>query len=381
MVSFQLLSSGKSLKARGIRHELPQGPISTLMSRVSAFDSWTVGGPDLLVGALPFDREANDYLFQPMAVETEEKSKIASARSNYAHGGAWIVTQEPSQAHYADAVSRVLEAIAAKGDADELRKVVLSRSLSVKADMPVDGDALLRRLSADGSITAFQTPLPHQGSEQPVLIGATPELLISRTGDRIVSHPLAGSSRRYSDRSADRRSARALEDSNKDRREHNAVVEAVSDTLAPYCRELAAPDGTTLRSTATMWHLGTRLVGRLKDPETPVTELAAALHPTPAVCGLPRKAAARLIGELEGYDRGFYAGAVGWTDSRGDGEWYVTLRCAQFSGSQIRLYAGAGIVTGSDPLAEVDETSAKFLAILNALGVDEQGRQLKEQAA
>ena len=130
-----------------------------------------------------------------------------------------------------------------------------------------------------------------------------------------------------------------------------------------------------------MWHLGTRIVGTLKERDTPVVELAAALHPTPAVCGLPRDRAAAVIHELEGYDRDFYAGAVGWTDSAGDVEWYVSIRCAEIAGTRVRLYAGAGIVAGSDPLAEADETSAKFVAMLTALGIDETGRPLRECAA
>jgi isochorismate synthase len=130
-----------------------------------------------------------------------------------------------------------------------------------------------------------------------------------------------------------------------------------------------------------MWHLGTRIVGTLKDEETPVAELAAALHPTPAVCGLPRRRAAEVISALEGYDRGFYAGAVGWADEQGDGEWYVSIRSARIAGAHATLYAGAGIVAGSDPAAETDETSAKFVAMLSALGIDEHGHGLQEHAA
>ncbi|MNQ93520.1 Isochorismate synthase DhbC [compost metagenome] len=121
-----------------------------------------------------------------------------------------------------------------------------------------------------------------------------------------------------------------------------------------------------------MWHLGTRIEGRLRRPdEVSAAELAALLHPTPAVCGSPRDRAAELIRELEAYDRGFYAGAVGWTNAVGDGAWYVALRCAEVCGREARLYAGAGIVEGSDPAAEADETSGKFQAVLRALGVDE----------
>ncbi|MCX8995979.1 isochorismate synthase [Rhizobiaceae bacterium BDR2-2] len=335
----------------------------------------------MLAGVLPFDREADDYLFQPAGLERVAGPQAAPDRAAFAGDGKWIVSQEPPAADYAAAVERVLEEIGRGGGEHPLQKVVLSRSLNIRASAPVDPGALLRRLSSDASTVTFSASLPSREGMPSRLIGATPELLVSRQGETIVSHPLAGSARRRADPAADRQSAEALERSDKDRREHRAAAEAVFDALAPYCSALSAPDGTALRATATMWHLGTRIVGRLRDRDTPVAELVAALHPTPAVCGLPRDRAAALIREVEGYDRDFYAGAVGWMDDRGDGEWYVALRCAQLSGSHIRLYAGAGIVAGSDPLAEVDETSAKFLAMLNALGVDEQGRPLGEKAA
>jgi isochorismate synthase len=255
---------------------------------------------------------------------------------------------------------------------EPLRKVVLSRSLVIEQTQPIDVARLVRRLARDRSVWTFQTPLgPAEDGTPRVLVGATPELLVSRKGENVVSHPLAGSARRDADPEADRIAAERLQDSAKDRREHDTVVEAVLDTLAPYCRRLAVPDGTRLRATATMWHLGTRVVGTLNDRETPVAELLAALHPTPAVCGLPREQARDVIRQLEPFDRGFYAGAVGWTDSSGDGEWYVAIRCAEISGNSAPLFAGAGIVAGSDPDSEVEETAAKFAALLDALTTDD----------
>ncbi len=122
-----------------------------------------------------------------------------------------------------------------------------------------------------------------------------------------------------------------------------------------------------------MWHLGTRIEGELKDPEalawTSSAALAALLHPTPAVCGTPRAPAADAIAALEPMPRGFYAGAVGWCDAAGDGDWHVALRCARVQGREARLFAGAGIVADSVPALEGAETRAKFNAMLNALGV------------
>jgi isochorismate synthase len=122
-----------------------------------------------------------------------------------------------------------------------------------------------------------------------------------------------------------------------------------------------------------MWHLATPITGSLHDEAVSSVELAAALHPTPAVCGLPRDRARAVIGACESFDRGFYAGAVGWCDARGDGRWLLAIRCAEISGDQARLYAGCGIVAGSDPAAELRESSAKFRTVLGALGIDEAG--------
>ncbi|MER2537181.1 MAG: isochorismate synthase [Rhizobiaceae bacterium] len=381
--SFQLVSSDRTVSASGTRRTLPRGAAASLGQRVRAFFASQPGGPACVVGALPFDREAEDFLYQPEAISFDGKTAVAGAggQRSGAAAGRWTVEAKPTARGYADAVARGLALMAdSRADVAPLEKVVLSRSLTLATDRDLDPAALVRLLSGDASVTAFSVPLPG-GAEPRLLVGATPELLVSKTGATVASHPLAGSARRGGDPVLDRQAGAALLASDKDRREHRAVVEAVLDTLSPYCSALGAPDGTTLRPTATMWHLGTRIVGRLKDAGVSAAELAAALHPTPAVCGLPRQKAAAVIRALEGYDREFYAGAVGWTDEAGDGEWHVAIRCAELCGNRIRLYAGAGIVEGSDPLAEVDETSAKFLPMLDALGIDEQGRPLKERAA
>jgi isochorismate synthase len=119
-----------------------------------------------------------------------------------------------------------------------------------------------------------------------------------------------------------------------------------------------------------MWHLGTTITGELADPDVSVLRLAAALHPTPAVCGTPTAVARDLVGELEPFDRGYYAGAVGWVDTSGDGEWAVAIRCAEVAARSLRLYAGGGILPASDPEAELAETSAKFQTLLRAMGLD-----------
>jgi isochorismate synthase len=144
-------------------------------------------------------------------------------------------------------------------------------------------------------------------------------------------------------------------------------VEAGAESLRPFCEELTWDPEPVLLPTANVWHLSTRFRGTLRDPAPHVLELVAALHPTPAVCGTPRSVARAAIDEMEPFDRGSYAGPVGWIDAAGDGEWAIALRCAELAGDHATLFAGAGIVAGSDPAAEVDETERKFRAFLDSL--------------
>ena len=135
--------------------------------------------------------------------------------------------------------------------------------------------------------------------------------------------------------------------------------------------DLVVPAEPTLLRTATLWHLSTTVTGTVADRATTSLHLAAALHPTPAVGGVPRAAAVAAIREIEPFDRGFYTGMVGWSDADGDGEWVIALRCGEVSGRGVRLYAGAGIVGASVPAEELTETAVKLRTLLDALGLDE----------
>lgn len=368
--AFALRAPGLAMQASGVRHQLPSGRANTLDERVRAFFASGVGGPGVLVGALPFDTTRDVLCVQPQQVVWGNESPTASATLGVAP---LRVVGQPDAATYAMMVERALDRID-RGDGG-LRKVVLARSLHVSTRAPVDPSAIVERLSRDPSVTAFLVDLSlASGVTDHTMVGATPELLVSRRGSRIASHPLAGSAPRAPGSAEDQRIADALLRSEKDRREHAVVVEAILDVLSPLCRELSAPAGVGLRSTATMWHLGTRIEGVLKSEDGPsAAGLAALLHPTPAVGGDPRDAALEAIRALEPHDRGFYAGTIGFTEANGDGEWYVALRCAEIRGARVTLHAGAGIVAGSDPAKEVAETSAKFRAMLHALGIDERG--------
>lgn len=370
-----------ALVGRGQNARLTRGALETLAVRAKEFFRNAGDGSLPLIGLVPFDRDSADYIWQPAIWEKCEEIGAAPRRTGARVPDAgWSVAPLPEVALFKAAVSRCAEVLRA-GTVEGLRKVVLSRCLDIEASGDIDAYALFHALSEDKTVTAFTASLPEGDQGKRTLVGATPELLVSLKDGQVVSHPLAGSSRRFADSAEDRASGERLLASRKDSVEHNAVVEAVMDGLAPFCASLSAPEGTNLRATDAMWHLGTRIVGTLKSRGTHVAELVEALHPTPAVCGLPREAAMREIRDLETHDRGFYAGAIGWMDSRGEGRWFVTLRCAELCGARARLYAGAGIVAESDPASEADETSAKFVTMLSALGIDEAGAWLRERAA
>ncbi len=243
-------------------------------------------------------------------------------------------------------------------DAGELAKVVLARDLLVTADAPLDTRALLARLAArfpDCWTFAVDG-----------LLGATPELLLRRTARQLSSRVLAGTAPRGAG-ADDERLAAGLLASAKDRAEHALAVDSLVRALEPYCTTLTTPDEPELLTLANVRHLATDVVGTQRG-SAGLLELVGAVHPTAAVCGTPTPDAAALIGELEGMDRGRYAGPVGWLDARGDGEFGLALRCAELVGDDsARLFAGCGIVAGSEPAAELAETQAKFAAFQAAL--------------
>src|SRR5699024_3140283 len=206
-------------------------------------------------------------------------------------------------------------------------------------------------------------------NEKRTLLGASPELLVSKTGDTLFANPLAGSRPRSDDPAEDQRRALELLDSEKDLYEHAVVVDMVREALTPFCKTIDVPETPSLIKTEAMWHLSTEIYGTLENEETSSLELGIALHPTPAVCGYPTSLAREAIYEIEPFDRDFFTGMVGWCDEHGDGEWVVTIRCAEVQAHSMRLFAGAGVVAGSKPEEELEETGAKFRTMLDAMGI------------
>ncbi len=240
-----------------------------------------------------------------------------------------------------------------------LRKVVLARELVVDADRPFDRAAILSRLRA-AYPGCF---LFHVDG----FLGASPELLVGRSGDVVRAQPMAGTVPRGGDPTTDARLGAALLASATYRHEHQITIDMVHDTLLPWCSYLDYEAEPSVVGVANVQHLATLVEGRLSQPAPSILELVTALHPTPAVNGWPRDLAYDWIAEHEGFDRGRYAGAVGWVDARGNGTWAVSIRCADVEGSTARLCAGNGIVADSDPPTELAETQAKLQAILGAL--------------
>jgi len=252
-------------------------------------------------------------------------------------------------------VALALEAIAG----GRLDKVVLAREALVEAAWPFPRAELLRRLRARAGLEAY---VYASGG----LVGASPELLVSRRGRVAISRPMAGTVPRGATAAAEARGLARLTGSAKEAVEHRLVVDAVTEGLAKVADrvEVAPPEVVRL---ATVAHLATEVTADLTEPLPSALELAGLLHPTPAVGGSPRDAAMAAIAVLEPFDRGRYAGPVGWVDAAGDGDWAVALRCAALDGRRARLLAGAGIVPGSDPDAEWAETEHKLAAMLEVL--------------
>ena len=240
----------------------------------------------------------------------------------------------------------------------QLEKVVLARDLVAQADAPVDPRWPLGRL-ADSYPGCWTYHVDG-------LLGATPELLVRRERGLVTSRVLAGTIRRTGDDQHDLALAGALARSSKDLEEHEYAVRSVADSLAPHCTNMFVPESPFVLHLSNVMHLATDVTGVLED-RTSALGLAAALHPSAAVGGTPTRLALQAITELEQMPRGRYAGPVGWIDADGDGEWGLALRCGQVDGDRVRLFAGCGIVAGSQAEAELAEAQAKLVPMRDAL--------------
>ncbi len=258
------------------------------------------------------------------------------------------------EAVVAEAVSRI--------NAGDLEKVVLARDLIASADQAIDVRWPLQRLAESYQMCwTFHVD---------GLFGATPEMLVRRERGLVTSRVLAGTIRRTGDDSRDLTLAATLARSSKDLEEHEYAVRSVADALAPHCTSMNVPESPFVLHLPNVMHLATDVAGVIHDSADESAcslELAEALHPSAAVGGTPTEVAKTVITEIEGMDRGRYAGPVGWMDASGDGEWGIALRSAEVDGRTVRLFAGCGIVASSDPESELAEAQAKFVPVRDAV--------------
>jgi len=256
--------------------------------------------------------------------------------------------------------SRVSTAIQEIGSG-EVEKVVLARDLRAHLDHDIDPRPILKSLAANYPSTWVFSIAG--------LIGATPELLLRLVRGMVTSRVLAGTISKTGDDERDLALAASLARSSKDLEEHEYAVRSVADALEPFCSSTNVPESPFVLHLANVMHLATDVTGALIESKKEIDAFALLekLHPSAAVCGTPTDKARNLIKRIEGMNRGRYAGPVGWIDAAGDGELGIALRSGEISGSEIRIFAGCGIVAGSSPEKELAESSAKFAAMRSAL--------------
>ncbi len=380
-------------RGEALRISLPRGlsdladveaAAGTLRSIVTVDELGRPGCGPLALGALAFDPAEPGYLVVPAVVVgcdgdvswVTTVGPVASACSP--HGGSapvkpradvldfpprpagssperFTLTPTLSHADWQGIIAGALDEIAC-GTFD---KVVLARRIDIEADRDFVVTEVLERLAAlYPSCTLFKME---------DFIGASPELLVRRHGAEVDSHPLAGTVARSGDGRDDERLVASMMGSPKTRREHRVVVDAIADVLRPLCEALDVPDTPSVMSMRNVSHLASHIRGRLVPGAPSALGLVARIHPTPAVGGYPTEAALRYLQKVEGFDRGRYAGPVGWFDSRGDGCFALGIRSALIQGRHASIFAGNGIVAGSEPAGELTETQLKLQALLSAL--------------
>jgi menaquinone-specific isochorismate synthase len=354
-----------------------------LSGPLDAVTAALAGDPGIVaVGALPFDRDEPAELVVPSVVVRRDidgrqwmtsvgardedddrrpapavvEARLAEAarRSAIVPDGFALSSPRPHPEWQAT-IARAVDAIGA-GDLD---KVVVAREVLVEANRAIVVADVLERLRA-----LYPACLVFAVDG---FIGASPELLVERHGTAVRSHPLAGTFPRSGDPHADELLAAELVASVKDQREHRFVIDEIDRVLRPRCRDLDVPTEPTIMQLRNVLHLGTEIAGTLTAPAPTALELAAALHPTPAIAGTPTDAALAWLDEHEGLARGRYAGPVGWVDGAGDGTFAIGIRSAEIDGHRARLFAGVGVVEGSEPERELVETQLKLQALLAAV--------------
>jgi isochorismate synthase len=363
----------------GLEGSLDAG--STLGRHELEGDDGPSGSGIVAFGALPFDRSAPGQLFVPEFCITQTRA-----------GEAWLtavdgsigwqelllqatlpvqetqslrsLTMEPTPDEYAHNVALAVEILRSK----EIDKVVLARSVHGTVPEPIDAAAIAQRLhSREPLCTVFSVPT-RDGRR---FVGATPELIARRTGAQLQCHPLAGTIALPANVAPDDY-INWLLGSTKNQYEHSVPVNEIVTALETLYDDVNADSSPSIVALRTLAHLGTWITASCRnvDDAPNALDVLRLLHPTSAVGGVPRRSAYELIQRLEQHDRGFYAGPIGWFDANGDGEWWIGFRGVEVKGNEFEAWAGAGIVSESDPTAEREETRAKLASFLSSVLVD-----------
>ena len=367
---YLFVRDGVGFAGQGIAHSISADTAADFLRTIDHDNQTSLDVGPIAIGNIAFQRMAPATLVIPRKVVGKDEA-----------GNCWITTIDDASPTISPAlasqpkpstfnvepitpIETYKKAVLAARDAvrsGAITKAVIAREIRVTSSIPIDVHAVLLRLRATFarsyrySINGF--------------IGASPELLVEIKGDRIRSHPLAGTTPRTGDPKTDDELARKLIASMKDQVEHRVVIDVIHEMLLPWCSYLDWEPEPSVLQVANVQHLGTLIEGHLSAVRPSVMEIVRTLSPTPALGGHPRDAALALIAEVEELDRGPYGGAVGWVDGSGNGTWAVAIRCAELSDDRLtaRLIAGGGIVAASDPDAELAETQAKFQAMLSAI--------------
>ncbi len=312
----------------------------------------------LTLAALASPDDLPEQLLERLRVRLAEMRERALPLLDPAPAGRFQVASAMPPEHFEAAVARAVELIGAS----RLEKIVLAREVQVHAPRAYDPAAVIGVLREEfPSCFVFAV-----GRGDAALVAASPELLVRREGHRVSTLALAGSTRRSADPAVDAHLGEQLLRDESYREEHAIVARRIERTLRPHAVWVAVAPEPELARIANIQHMATPIRAQLATP-IDALELAGLMHPTPAVGGEPLARAAPLIPALEGLDRGWYAGPVGWTDATGDGEFCVALRCALLRGAVARCFAGNGIVRESDPAEELAETEIKLAALLPLL--------------
>ncbi len=354
----------------------PQSSRDLLRGFVLEGDDGPAGSGIVAMGSLPFNRSSTSRLDVPRFLITQTH---AGTWLTTAEDGPWrelldeqalalqevqvarSVTYRPSPEEYAHHVATAVELLRRK----EIDKVVLARAITGTVEHPIDLGALAQRLKVrEPACTIYAAPT----TDGRRYVGASPELLVQRAGATVTCHPLAGTIAIPPD--VDPVDYHAwLIGSAKNLHEHGILIDDVVTTLSRYYDDIAADAAPSIVTLRTVAHLGTWIRGVHHDPDLAPDALTLlhVLHPTAAVGGLPRVPAYELLQRLEPFDRGHYAGPVGWVDQNGDGEFWIGIRGVLVDGADFEAWAGAGIVSESDPIAEREETRDKLASVLSSV--------------